>query len=149
VKGRVISISKTSPHYKTILKSYTAIQEDAVEGLKVLASTYAERYEDYGGQWISIGTLAKDVGMDIESCERALNVRKGAGWSYIKSEDEREYFIFLTEKVAPGQLSPIEFNVQKIRVSIYSKRKQDMVKQMEQDLLLDSKENRELIIYNR
>ena len=41
-----------------------------MEQLSELCQSYAERYEEFGGNWMAMPTIAKAVpGLDAESCE--------------------------------------------------------------------------------
>ena len=106
--------------------------------------SYAERFEEFGGAWMPMPTIAKAVpGLDAESCETIFR----NGDKYIKVGDGKDYFIFLSEKIPVGELAPYEYCRQTIKDAILNKRKQELRAQMEQELLQEGVETKKLILY--
>lgn len=145
VKARVIKIPKSSPYYEIIKASYQVVDESAIEELEDLCYSSAERYTDFDKKWVSIDVLARELGQDVFSCERDINTSN----SIEKSIDGSNYLIFILEKVAPGEVSPFEYNSVKIKDAIISKRKQDVLTTLERDLLNDAVNNKILKIYTK
>lgn len=144
-KARIITISQNSPHYNEIKKAYDVTDEEKVEELREVCLSYAERYDEFGGAWIAMPTIAKSVpGLDAESCETIFrNANK-----YIKVGDGKDYFIFLTDKIPVGNLAPYDYCKQTIKDAILINRKQALLTQLEQELLQDGIESNKLTIYN-
>jgi len=143
-KARIITLSQNSPNYDTVKKNYAATGEDEEE-LRELCSSFAEKFEEFGGAWMPMQTIAKAVpGLDAESCETIFR----NGDKYIKVGDGKDYFIYLTDKVPAGRLAPYEYCRQNIKDAILNKRKQDILIKLEQDLLQEGIESEKLIIYN-
>ena len=144
-KARIITLSQNSPHYDAIKKTYAAEKEEDVEQLSELCQSYAERYEEFGGNWMAMPTIAKAVpGLDAESCETIFRV----GNKYIKVGDGKDYFIFLTDKIPVGAFAPYEYCKQTIKDAILINRKQDLLSQLEQELLQEGIESQKLTIYD-
>ena len=144
-KARIITISQTSPHYKAIAKIYASGKEEDEEELRELCTSYAERFEEFGGNWMAMPTIAKAVpGLDAESCETIFRT----GDKYIKVGDGKDYFIYLTDKIPVGQLAPYDYCKQTIKDAILINRKQDLLTQMERELLQEGLESKKLIIYD-
>ena len=144
-KARIITLSQTSPNYDTVKKTFGASGGEEEEELRERCASYAERFEEFGGNWMPMPTIAKAVpGLDAESCETIFR----SGDKYIKVGDGKDYFIYLTEKIPAGRLAPYEYCRQSIKDAILIKRKQDILTQLEQDLLQDGIESKKLIIYN-
>ncbi|MBO4558203.1 MAG: hypothetical protein J5693_06315 [Bacteroidales bacterium] len=144
-KARIITLSQNSPNYDIVKKTYAATGEEEVAELRELCTSYAERYEEFGGNWLPMPTIAKAVpGLDAESCETIFR----GGDRYIKVGDGKDYFIFLTEKVPAGALAPYEYCRHSIADAILINRKQDILTQLEQDLLQEGVESKKLIIYS-
>ena len=144
-KARIITLSQTSPNWDTVKKTYSASGGDDEKELRELCALYAERFEEFGGNWMPMPTIAKAVpGLDAESCETIFRTSD----KYIKVGDGKDYFIYLTEKIPAGQLAPYEYCRQSIKDAILLKRKQDILTQLEQDLLQEGIESKKLIIYD-
>ncbi len=143
-KARIITLSQSSPNYATVKKTYAATGEDEAP-LRELCASYAEKFEEFGGAWMPMPTIAKAVpGLDAESCETIFR----GGDRYIKVGDGRDYFIFLPEKVPAGALAPYEYCRQSIRDAILNKRKQAILIKLEQDLLQEALDSKKLTIYD-
>lgn len=144
VKGRVIALSKNSPNYDKVKKSFTAKDEEEVTKLKEMCVSYAQSYEDFGTEWVSMPVLARAVpGLDAVSCETIFS----NGDSYIKSSEEADYFIFIAEKCSAGRLAPYDYCRQTVKDAVISMRKQEILSKLEQDLLKDALDNNKLKIY--
>ena len=144
-KARIITLSQNSPHYKEIKKTYDVTDGEKVEELRELCLSYAERYDEFGGAWMAMPTIAKSVpGLDAESCE---TIFRGSN-KYIKVGDGKDYFIFLTDKIPVGSLAPYDYCKQTIKDAILINRKQTLLSQLEQELLQEGIESNKLTIYN-
>ena len=144
VRARFIVINVRSPYYSQIKELYKSKDEDKVAELAELSRSYAERYEDYGGRYVSIPQLAKDVGMMVSDLEE-ISAKQS---SYILEGEQKNTLIFFIDRYAPGELTPLEFNEEKIKDAIISIRKQEILSKLEQDLLKEALENKKLQIYD-
>lgn len=144
VKGRVVTILTKSPYYDVFKKSYTATEQSDVNDLVELSYSSAEKYNDFDGGWISVTTLAKELRMDVDACEAMVALHK----TVEKENGVYTQFVFIEDKVAPGEVSPFEFNRDRIRETIISKRKQDLLATLERDLLNDAKSNKTYKVYD-
>ena len=143
-KARIYTISQTSPNYDEVKKAYASTSEED-EQLRDLCAAYSERYEEFGGNWMPMPSIAKAVpGLDAESCETIFRY----GDRYIKEGDGKDYFIFLTEKVPAGRLAPFEYCRQSVRDAILVARKQEILTKLEQDLLQEGIESEKLKLYD-
>jgi len=143
VKARVIRNSASSPYYETVKGAYTVTSEQDVAELRELCYSSAERYTDFGGDWVPLSQLAKELGTDIETCTREVLPKKSCEMKF----NDSNYLIFIEEKVDAGEVSPFEYNVARIRETILGKRKQELLTKLEQDLLEDAHINGTLKIY--
>ncbi|NMB36632.1 MAG: hypothetical protein GX993_01145 [Bacteroidales bacterium] len=143
VKARVIRISPGSPYYETIKEAYTVTAEQDVAELREFCYSSAERYTDFGGGWVPLSQLAKELGTDIETCTREILPKRNCEMKFNGSN----FFIFIEKKVDAGEVSPFEYNVTRIRETILGKRKQELLTKLEQDLLEDAHINGTLKIY--
>ena len=142
VKARVARISTKSPYYDMIKEGFDAEDGSAKSRLEELCLAYAERYTDFGGQWIPVALLAKEIGEDIFSCEMRVDDRLSE-----KQDGDVACLVFIAGRVAPNELSPVEYNRENIKETIISKRKQELLSKLEQDLLVDAVSDKTLKIY--
>ena len=143
VKARVARVSPKSPYYEMILGDFDAVEKDDVSRLEKICYDSAERYTDFGGKWIPVSTLAKEIDEDLLACESEIAHKS----LFEKKDETTSYLVFVTEYVAPDELSPVEYNWDNIKETIINKRKQDLLAKMEQELLEDALVNKTLKIY--
>ena len=144
VKARYIVINSRSPYYSNIKELYKSKDEDKVAELSELSRSYAERYEDYGGRYVPIPQLAKDVGMMVSDLEE-ISAKQNY---YILEGEQKNTLIFFIDRYAPQSLTPLEYNEEKIKDAIISIRKQEILSKLEQDLLKEALENKKLQKYD-
>lgn len=143
VKARVVRLFNKSPYYEMIKKGFQVTSEQDVIDLEDLCNTSADRYTDFGKQWVASSVLAKEIENDVTSCEELL-----AKKSYFEVNTETyKYLVFVLERTAPNDVSPFEYNLSRIEDNMLSKRKQDLLVKLEQDLLEDAIVNKTLKIY--
>ncbi|MDD2595408.1 MAG: hypothetical protein PHD11_06285 [Bacteroidales bacterium] len=145
IKGRIIRISPASPYYEMIKSGYKVTEDQEVKDLKELCFSSADKYIDFNNQWVDAYIVAKEIGETIESCEKLL----AGGNSFEITSEDCNYLIFITERIAPNEISPFEYNVDRIRETVISKRKQELLAKLERDLLTDAVNNKILNIYNQ
>ena len=145
VKARVIRISKRSPYYDLIKSAAGAETEEDVAALEDLCYASAEKYVDFGKNWVPVSALARELSMEPAACERELVWYR----SFEKEVDGQNDLVYILGRVAPNQPSPFEYNEEKIRELLISKRKQEILSTLERELFEDAKQNGKLIIYNQ
>lgn len=143
VKVRVARISPKSPYYEMILGDFDAVEQDDVSRLEQICYDSAERYTDFGGKWIPASILAKEIDEDLPTCERQISQKS----LFEKEGENTSYLVFVTEYVAPNEMSPVEYNWDNIKETIINKRKQDLLAKMEQELLEEALVKKTLKIY--
>lgn len=143
VKARVAFISQTSPYYDMIRNSFTVTDPDDVRELADLCYSSAQKYNDFGGGWISSETLARELGVNLNDLEKEFPLHKG--FEYKEKDDSK--LVFIISWVAPGEVSPFDYNKARIQETIISKRKQELLATLERDLLKDAISDKTLKIY--
>lgn len=140
VKARVIKISKNSPNNQLIKKLYDSPYTEDIEELQRVSYNSADRYNNFNNEWTDISNVARELPIDVESCERAA-------WSKscIETSDSLfNYYVYFAQKIAPDAPAPFEYHKPKIKEIILSKRKQALLTQLEQDLVKEAIENKDL-----
>ena len=145
VKARIIRISRKSPYYDMIKDNYQAETESDVADLEEMCYASAEKYIDFGKNWVPVATFAKELGMETAACEAEF----ARGRSFEREVDGQNHLVYLVGRVAPNQPSPFEYNAEKIRELLISKRKQESLASLEQELFKDAQQNGKLIIYDQ
>ncbi|MFA6770615.1 MAG: hypothetical protein WCR71_05525 [Bacteroidales bacterium] len=137
VKGRVIKISSGSPNLERIKNLYKANSLEEIDELERLCYNSADRYNNFGNEWVDLTSVARELPIDLYWCENQLK-----NSNYIESEDSLyNYFAFFTERVEPNKTPPFEFYFPKIKEIIIGKRKQNLIKELERDLIKEALKN--------
>ena len=84
------------------------------------------------------------MGEKLSVCEEMLNKQ-----SYIELEKGSFlYMVRVYERVKAGDITPYDYNINLIKESILSKRKQELIANLERNLLEDALNNNKLVIYS-
>lgn len=144
VKARVIRISPKSPYYDEIHNLFNTTDPNDEADLENLCRSYAEKYVDFGKAWIPAGALASELGMNLAECESELSRSR----AFRKETDGANYLVYVVSRVAPGQPSPLEYNIEKIRETVIGRRKQEILSSLERDLLKTALDGGKYKIYD-
>lgn len=143
VKARYVKISINSPNFQIIKSLYRKTSIEDITKLEDLCYSSAEKHTDFGGEWVPVTAITKELDMDLTSCESELLKH-----NYLeKTHMGYSYLVYIYERIAPGSVSPYEYNIERIKESILSKRKQELISSLERNLLNDAMNNNKLIIY--
>lgn len=144
VKARLITIGSRSPYYSNIKELYQTTNPDELSQLRDLCQSYAEKYDDYSQSWVSIQQVARDLGMMTSELEDMLSQNK----SFIIEGEQKNILVFFDEIYPLNTLTPFDYNEKKIQEAIISKRKQEILAKLEQDLLNEALENNKMKRYD-
>ncbi len=140
VKARVIKISQNSPNIAAIKNLYKANGIEEIDELERLCYNSADKYDNFGNNWVDISAVASMIPYDVQSCERAAS-----NSSYIETSDTLyNYFVYFLDKIAPGEIPPFEYYLPRIKEIILIKRKQELISELEKSLLKEALENNTL-----
>lgn len=145
VKARYVKIQDNSPNLPVIKTLYRSRNLKDVDRLEELCYSSAEVYSNFNNEWISLSVIAAELGSEVSFCEKELSRRK-----YIeKKEDGFTYLVFFYDNIRRGSPSPYEYNAENIKEIIISRRKHDLVFNLEKNLLQDALKDNKLIIYHK
>lgn len=145
IKCRYIKISLNSPNHQIIKSLYRTLDPQQIAKLDDLCLSSADIYTDFSEGWIPLTTISKELDMDISLCENELTRE-----NYIEKNNlNYSFLVRVYEKVAPGATTPFNYNLETIKESILSKRKQELISNLERNLLEDALNNNKLIIYSK
>lgn len=134
VRGRFVKMHNSSPTLQKIRTLSGKNDAESVEKLEEVAYNSAYRYDNYGNNWVDMPIVARDMDIDLESFVEKI-VRKG-----IVEHRDTSYsnFMQVVEYVLPGEISPYEYNREKIGNIILSKRKQELLAILHKEILNDA-----------
>lgn len=142
MKGVYIKISENSPNLNPVRSLYRSRGVEDIDRLEQLCYTSAEKYWIFD-EWISVEAVLEGTGMDVAEMDRILKAdayveRSFMGYVYLISVDGY---------VPQGENAPFEYCRSRIRESILSRRKQELLVSLERNLLRDAVASGKLKIY--
>ena len=141
-KVRYIKVSKSSPYLETIRSLYKTHSIEEGYQLEQLSQNAAEKYEAFQDQWISASQLARDLPLQTDDCIEAM--KKG---HFECTDNYSYYFVVVFEQMNTGVLAPQEYEEANIRNMILAKRKQELLRKLEQEVLQDGWQTQQLKVY--
>ena len=143
VKARYLRLPKASSMKDDLVKLLPGKKDGDLEMLDSLSRTYADKYIDYGDEWIDIVALSREYGMDYGTLTGAMD----RGFIDVTDEQGTEHIAYITDFMRGGSVAPIEFCREKIREMIVSQRKYALSRALEQDLLDDALKKGNFVVY--
>lgn len=143
VKCRVIRISPNSPYYEMVKDDFDRSELSLSADTKEHFISLTEKYIDYSSQWTEVATMAREMGIRESDFESRIITDSG----YETDVDDMHFLIYVFDYVKAGALSPYDYNEQKIREIIISKRKQQLLSDLELEVLREATIHKKLKIY--
>ena len=143
LKVRYMIIPADSRSLKTIKELMSS--DDAMDAIAAdsLAFTAALRYVDSSDAWMDAIILARELGTDEVSMMSALRNRT----IELKGDDGLLRVAFVVDMVQKGNPAPLDYCEERIKDSLLSARKHELVGGLERDLLNDALAKGKFVIY--
>lgn len=142
-KGRLVKMQNSSPNLQVMRKLAQEREIDGLEELESLAYNSAYKYSNYNNNWVDLTIVAKDAGTQLDQLQQLMAKQKGV----VEVKDTVYTNILqVLEYVAPGEVTPFEYNKEKIKEIIISRRKQELLANLQRDILNDALNNNKLKI---
>lgn len=145
IKGRIVRISSNSPYYEMIQDAFSRAGATPSVDAKESFLSFTEKFVDFGDKWADIVSTSKEIGVEPNTFEKQIVV----GSSYEMDIDGMHYLVYINDYVKAGAITPIDYNSDKIRQTIISKRKQDLVTTLKNEVLSEATTTNQLKIYNK
>lgn len=144
VKARIAHVSVVSPYYETIKSGFRLNNPTSNAELAALCKDAAEKYSEFSGEWIPSSELSSEIGISVGDCERDI-----AGSNFMEYvTDDKSVLVYIYDRVPPGEVSPFDYNKERLQEIVISKRKKELIGRLERELLDEAVGNRKLKIYN-
>mgnify|MGYP007101880864 CR=1 FL=1 len=143
LKVRFVDIMSDSPNYEEIMEKLPSEGGQELKDLDSLAYVSAPRFFDSSDKWMDAAVLAREFGTDYNTMLSKLK-NKYIIFDYDDRGEVRAAYVFAIQY--KGQ-APLEYCSAAIRDNILSERKREILSVLEQDLLKNAQEKKELIIY--
>ncbi|MDR3132720.1 MAG: hypothetical protein LBU42_01685 [Prevotellaceae bacterium] len=137
-----IKVSEDIPQVKEIEKVYRSSTPENREALDRICSTIAEKYTNFNEQWVDAETLASELPLSAGQIENE--------WEngYIQATaGGYAYFVHLYRTAAAGDRAPLDYERENISNIIRNKRKQELLKNLENSIYNDALNHNKLKLY--
>lgn len=142
-KGRLIKMQNSSPNLQIMKKLAQKREIDGLEELEELAYNSAYKYSNYNNNWVDLSVVAKEIDISLEELQQLLLKER----LVVEIKDSvYTNLLQVLEYIAPGEVTPFEFNSEKIKEIIISRRKQELLANLHRDILNDALNNNKLKI---
>ena len=142
-KGRLVKMQNSSPNLQVMRKLAKGRDAGTLEELEELAYNSAYKYSNYNNNWVDLGIVAKEVGMPVAELQQILQKQKEV--AEVK-DSVYTNILQVLEYIEPGKVTPFEYNSEKIKEIIISRRKQELLMNLQRDILNDALNNNKLKI---
>lgn len=144
LKYRFAILSESSMDAGRIEKLLGATDRDDVYLLDSLARKSAIKYSDCSSEWVDASVFAKEFGMDYPDVISKMESKR----IEMKTSNTNELMVaYVFDMVSAGREAPLEFCEDRIRDMILNTRKHELLSTLEQDLLQDALDHKQLVIY--
>jgi hypothetical protein len=142
-KGRLVKMQNSSPNMQVMKKLAKSREIDDLEALEQLAYNSAYKYSNFNNNWVDLNIVAKEVGVPLEELQKLM--AKNGPMVEVK-DTVYTNILQVLEFVAPGEVTPFEYNSEKIKEIIISRRKQELLSALQRDILRDALNNNKIKI---
>jgi len=142
-KGRFIVVDKSAPKLRSLDRWYKSEEETSFENLEDYCQQFAKEYYIDDGNWQYFSTFNNKLPDLIKEEEYFLINTKGVFF-----EDKAfKYYIFIKDYQINGSISPLAFEIKKIKDVLLNKRKTEYLNHIENDLYQNALAKQKIKIY--
>ncbi|MBE6225298.1 MAG: hypothetical protein E7122_08805 [Bacteroidales bacterium] len=142
-KGRLVKMQNGSPNMQVMKKLAKSREIEDLEALEQLAYNSAYKYSNFNDNWVDLNIVAKEIGVPLGELHR-LMAKDGTSVEVVDTVYTN--ILQVLEYVAPGEVTPFEYNSGKIKEIIISRRKQELLSALQRDILRDALNNNKIKI---
>jgi hypothetical protein len=145
VLASYVIISKNSPVTSKVKSLLLSTREADKEKLQTLCQENGANYFINDGTWMSFTELTRKIPLSIDDQEEFLNKNK----YYEVKDSTTMYYVAISAYKSKESVSPLNFEVENIRTILLNKRKAELLKQMEEDLISDAVKRNKYEIFKK
>jgi len=134
VKALFIKIPIEAPNIEKVRIWYKATDTESLRQLESYCFQFAEKFDDFGEQWISFDKLAVELPAEIINPDEFLR-----HYSYYETRDSSAfYFIAIRDYRLRPSVAPYEYVKDDIKSIILNNRRFEFLKKLENDIYNDA-----------
>jgi hypothetical protein len=145
VLASYVIIGKNSPLATKLKSLLQSSREPDKEKLQTLCQENGADYLINDGTWMSFSDLTRKIPLTVDDQQEFLSRNK-----YFEVKDSTTmYFVAVSAYKSKESMSPLNFEVENIRIILLNKRKAELLARMEEDLLSDAVKRNKYEIYKK
>jgi len=142
VKALFIKLRKEAPQTPKIKEIYRSKRQEDIQLLDNLAYQAAIYYDFFNDQWIPFSLITRQLPYSIDDINQTFSRQ------YIEMEDGSFiYLVSLREVKHQGEITPLSYITNDLKQLIINSRKQSLINQLERNLFIKAKDDRNYEIY--
>ncbi len=142
IKGIFIKIPRTAPKIWRVRKWVASNKESDIELLNSYCVQYADKFDDFDGEWITFSKVLSVFPKKINNQEYTLKHK-----TFIETRDTSAYYYLDIDsfKLA-NDTAPLEFVKPQITKKIIAKRKKDLILNLKNNIFEDAKSSKKITV---
>lgn len=142
VKALFIKLRKEAPQTPKIREIYRSTRQEDIQLLDNLAYQAAIYYDFFNDQWVPFSVIIKQLPYSVGDYNQVFAKQ------FLEMEDGSFiYLVALRDIKEQGEIAPLDYIVNDIKQLIVNSRKQDLIDQLERNLIVKAKDERNFEIY--
>lgn len=135
VRGYLVRMRTDSPNLRQVRHIMENMSDTDFESMEAISTRVSYGYSNFCDLWVSAADLARELGTDVASLERALPRRK---MEESMTDSTTVVMLRVWEYIPRGEVMPFDYCRASVRERIVSKRKAELLKDLERELLRES-----------
>lgn len=127
VKVLFLKLPVEAPNIDRARSWYRSDEQNDIQSLESYAYQFAEKFDDFGENWISMNFLLRELPSNIENESYFLRNNR----YYETNDSEFYYFVNIRDFRLKGSIAPIEYVRDDIKTIILNNRKIDFLQELE------------------
>ena len=145
VLASYVILSKNSPVATKVKSLLLSTREADKEKLQTLCQENEANYYINDGTWMAFTDLTRKIPLTVDDQEEFLSKNK----YYEVKDSTTMYYVAITAYKSKESVSPLNFEIENIRTILLNKRKAELLKQMEEDLISDAVKRNKYEIFKK
>ncbi len=127
VKVLFLKLPVEAPNIQRARAWYRSDEQNDIQSLESYAYQFADKFDDFGENWISMNFLLRELPANIENESYFLRNNR----YYETSDSDFQYFVNIRDFRLKGSLAPIDYVKDDIKTIILNNRKIDFLQELE------------------
>ena len=145
VLASYVIINKNSPVTSKVKSLLLSTRDADKEKLQTLCQENKAEYMINDGTWMSFTDLTRKIPLSVDDQEEFLRKNK----YYEVKDSTTMYYVVISAYKSKESISPLNFEIENIRTILLNKRKAELLKRMEEDLISDAVKRNKYEIYKK